>query len=99
MAISFGLTRGGTGILYATISYDNNTNVTGWVCDDGFGVVEARAICKSMNGSLWRFEKYQYVNDKYEDFIIDNFVCLASNNVSSQCSWTLYHDCSVYEDI
>jgi len=95
MTLSFGLTLGDTGFLYAT----NSSNVTGWVCDDYFEDVAATAICNSMNGSYWFYGKSQFLTDEYTDFIIDDFICSQSDDIDSHCNWTSNHNCISEEGV
>jgi len=94
MTLSFGLTLGDAGLLYATLVSDNSTNVTGWVCDDSFYEEEAMAVCNSMSGgSYYFFGGNQYVTDQFDDFLVDDFDCNGTEDFSSQCTWIYDHNC------
>merc|ERR1719320_1273372 len=92
MKVSFGLTNGTSGFLYGTI-YGSDWNETGWVCDDYFDEVAAKAVCNSLNGSYFHHATYQYVTDEYDDFVVDDLVCRGTENITSQCDWTWWHNC------
>lgn len=90
MTLSFGLTNGDTGLLYAKLAQNSSTTM-GWVCDDGFDDVEAAAICNSLNGSFLFFEDSQILMDDY-NFTVD-ISCSGTENLT-QCSWTDQNNCN-----
>jgi len=92
MTISFGLTDGVIGLLYATIS-ENSTNTTGWVCDDYMHETAAIAICNSINGSYWFYADYQDLTDEYDDILVNYIGCSGTKNISSQCTWSTEFSC------
>jgi len=98
MTLKFGLTSGDAGLLYATLT-QNSTNITGWVCDDYFDEIGATAICNSMNGSYWFFNDYQSLTDEFDDFLIDDFICSATEDIYSHCNWTYDHNCYSQEGV
>ena len=96
MTLSFGLTNGNTGLLYSTL-FQNSSNITGWICDDGFDDVGASAICNFMHGSYLFFEESQLLTDQY-DILASDFSCSGTENLS-QCTWTYQHSCDLGEGI
>jgi len=87
MALSFGLTDGNIGLLYASIS-ENSSIASGWVCDDYMTETAAIAICNSIDGSYWFYADYQDLTDEYDDILLNRITCSDTQNISSQCTWS-----------
>merc|ERR1719285_959391 len=88
MTLSFGLTDGDIGLLYATIS-----DAAGWVCDDDMHETAAIAICNSMNGSYYFYTDYEEITDEYDYFLVNQISCSGTTNFSSQCTWSIEYNC------
>ena len=71
----------------------------GTVCDDGFGDIEAKAICREMgyNGSSsWRSGLFYDIQNSL-DILLDNVDC--EDEDWSTCSYSTTHNCGHSEDV
>jgi len=69
---------------------------SGWVCDDGFGDMEGEALCTFMFGpnTYWSYSKWQIISfEIYNNFQLDDINCTGYEDIWTQCTWSILHNC------